>query len=100
MKIGCNNYANNNCDYAVAFDFVIGRDAVSKTFGNLAIEKDDGAAGDQNNKSNNHPCYTERPVDFHKGIIAQFQITGLLTKLSVYIIIICIDTGVVWYFES
>ena len=70
MKIGGNNYANNNCDYAVAFDFVVGRDAVSKTFGNLAIEKDDGAAGDQNNKSNNHPCYTERPVDFHKGIIA------------------------------
>ncbi len=46
MKIGGNNYADNNCDYAVAFDFVVGRDAVSKTFGNLAIEKDDGAAGD------------------------------------------------------
>ena len=70
VEIGGDNNANDDGNDAVFFDFVVRGNAVGKILGNLAIEKDDGAAGDQNNKSNNHPCYTERPVDFHKGIIA------------------------------
>ncbi len=70
MKVGGDDNANNNGNDASKLDVVVGRDAIGEIFGNLTVEKDDGAAGGQNNKSNNHPCYTERPVDFHKGIIA------------------------------
>ena len=70
MKVGCNNDTNNDGDNAAEFDVVVGRDAIGEIFGNLAVEKDDGATGSQNNKANNHPGNTKRPVNFHKSIIA------------------------------
>lgn len=62
MKIGGNDNADNNSDDAVSFDFVVGRYAIGKILGNLAVEKDSEAAAQNNDKTNNHPSNTKRPV--------------------------------------
>ena len=65
MKVGGDDDADNNSNNAAELNMIVGRDAIGEVLGDLAIEKDDGAADSQNNKTNNHPSNTERPVDFH-----------------------------------
>ncbi len=62
MKIGGNDNADDNGDNTVSFDLVVGRYAIGKILGNLAVEKDSEAAAQNNDEANNHPSNTKRPV--------------------------------------
>lgn len=65
MEVSGDDYAYNDGDNAVSFDFVIRYYAVGEVFSNLAIEKNDGTAGGHDYKANNAPSNTKRPINFH-----------------------------------